>query len=159
MARCTSAAVLRASQVGPASESLVGHSVAELSSLGFKSSRWFIFSRLKGLCTSSSHAGGSRSEAQPLNVAGRRPVPACHWLARCASAAVLRASDKLVCYHDGPPCFRVACWCHCVTVAERGGPGFKSSRWLMFSPVKGLGTSSSHAGGSRRQVQRLLPRR
>jgi hypothetical protein len=37
-------------------------------------------------------------------------------------------------------------WCH--GVAERSGPGFKSNRWFMFSRLKGLGTSSSHAGGS-----------
>jgi hypothetical protein len=43
--------------------------------------------------------------------------------------------------------FRVANWCH--GVAERSGPGFKSSRWFMFSRLKGLGTSSSHADGSR----------
>ncbi len=42
--------------------------------------------------------------------------------------------------------FRVASWCH--GVAERSGPGFKSSRWFMFSRLKGLGTSSSHAGGT-----------
>ncbi len=40
--------------------------------------------------------------------------------------------------------FQVASWCHCV--AERSGQGFKSSRWFMFTRLKGLGTSSSHAG-------------
>jgi hypothetical protein len=44
---------------------------------------------------------------------------------------------------------RVASWWHAGHgVAKRSGPGFKSSRWLMFSQLKRLGTSSSHAGGS-----------
>jgi hypothetical protein len=33
----------------------------------------------------------------------------------------------------------------CCGVAERSGPGFKSNRWFIFSRLKRLGTSSSHA--------------
>ena len=60
---------------------------------------------------------------------------------------VLRASQACpsqleLCY--GLP--GAASWWH--GVAERSVPGFKSSSWFMFSRLKGLGTSSSHAGGS-----------